>query len=222
MKNTFIASTVAAIMLSGAASAATLTGTFSIDIYQTLNATTQQSRANEADGLSASTFLDSITYNGALDFGTYDSSDSTTIGDWLASGGGTIWSLEDSTRDLQQSKPDIGSGSATTTFYDITGVFDLGAGFDSVIRHDDGFSTYDDGAFLAAYSNPTGVRNTDSDGFDGGVWRMIYSATNGDPSVLKVTGDNLPSPVPVPAAGFLLVGALGGLGFAGRRRRKAS
>lgn len=30
------------------------------------------------------------------------------------------------------------------------------------------------------------------------------------------------APVPVPAAGFLLVGALGGLGFAGRRRRKAA
>ena len=28
--------------------------------------------------------------------------------------------------------------------------------------------------------------------------------------------------VPVPAAGFLLLGALGGLGFAGRRRRKAA
>jgi len=30
------------------------------------------------------------------------------------------------------------------------------------------------------------------------------------------------SPVPVPAAGFLLLGALGGLGFAGRRRRKVA
>ncbi|WP_299356634.1 VPLPA-CTERM sorting domain-containing protein [uncultured Shimia sp.] len=30
------------------------------------------------------------------------------------------------------------------------------------------------------------------------------------------------APIPVPAAGFLLVGALGGLGFVGRRRRKTS
>lgn len=29
-------------------------------------------------------------------------------------------------------------------------------------------------------------------------------------------------PIPIPAAGFLLVGALGGLGFAGRRRRKTA
>jgi len=68
---------------------------------------------------------------------------------------------------------------------------------------------------------------------DGGV---SVNVNSGDTFSLVATWESIDNPfspgtgnldffiaaVPVPAAGFLLLGALGGLGFAGRRRRKAA
>ena len=213
-----LASGVLALALSaGAASAATLSGTFSINIYQTVGANAAQSAATVAN-LAASTFLDSIVYNGDLNFAT-SVGDTTTIGSWLATGvGGTVFGLDPLVAALQQSKGNITNTTATTTFYDIVGVFT--SGFNSVIRHDDGISVFDDGNALFASAAPTAVTTSNVNGFNGGTWRLIYAATNSDPSVMRVTGDNLPSAVPVPAAGLLLLGALGGLALL-RRRKKA-
>jgi len=218
MKNltTYLASGALALALSaGAASAATLSGTFTINIYQSTMVDAAQSAATLAN-VAASTFLDSIVYNGDLDFAT-SAGNSTTIGSWLATGvGGTVFGLNPLVAALQQSKADIGAGTATTTFYDIVGVFT--SGFNSMISHDDGISVFDDGVLFATSAAPTSVITTAANGFDGGTWRLIYAATNSDPSVLKVTGNNLPTPVPVPAAGLLLLGALGGLAFWRRRK----
>jgi hypothetical protein len=198
-----------------AVDAATLNGTFTIDIYHRLNATAAESAASVGN-LDAGEKVDTITYTGDLSFATSVGS-STTIGSWLATGLGTVTGLDLVTAGLQLSKANIDDGSATTTFFDIVGVF--ASGFNSIVRHDDGITAFDDGAQLATSAEPTTVINTAVNGFDGGVWRLIYAATNSDPSILQVTGDNLPSTVPVPAAGFLLFGALGGL--AALRRRKS-
>ena len=162
------------------------------------------------------TFLQTITYTGALDFATSIGS-STTIGSWLATGAGVVSGLTGGTSGTQLSSADINAGTATTTFFDIVGVF--AQGFNSIVRHDDGITAFDDGTQIASSANPTTVVDTAVNGFNGGTWRLIYAATNSDPSILRVTGDRLPSTVPVPAAGFLLFGALGGL--AALRRRKS-
>ena len=214
IKNILGAAFTAAFFAS-AADAATLNGTFTIDIYQTTNATTAESRA-EKSNIGPGNFLDTITYEGDLDFGTFDGSDATTIAGWLATGGGSVIGLDAIVGALQLSKPSIGSGTATATFFDIYGLF--ASGFDSIVRHDDGVSVFDGGTVIAASAAPTTVKNTAANGFDGGTWNLLYVATNGDPSVLRVTGEDLPTTViPVPAGLPLLLTALGG--FALFRRR---
>jgi len=52
--------------------------------------------------------------------------------------------------------------------------------------------------------------------------RAQSTGPTGNDSIKLVDFDRIPSPVPLPAAGFLLLGALGGLGVAARRKRKAA
>ncbi len=144
--------------------------------------------------------------------------DTTTIGGWLATGvGGTVFGLNPATSILQLSKADINDGTATTTFFDIVGLF--ASGFSSIISHDDGISVYDDGLEIASSAAPTTVIDTAVNGFGGGTWRLIYAATNSDPSVLKVTGDDLPTTVPLPASLPLLLAGVAGIGLLRRRAR---
>lgn len=211
----YLLAAVAAVAIAGSAQAATLQGTFTVDIYQRLNANSAESRALPGN-LDPAEFLETITYTGKIDFATRAGS-STTIGSWLATGvDGIVTGLSAGVAALQLSKANIGTGSATTTFFDFVGVFT--SGFNSVARHDDGISVYDDGVQIANRANPTSVVNTNVNGFDGGEWRLIYAATNSDPSILKVTGDNLPTTVvPVPAALPLLLVGLGALAVVRRR-----
>ncbi len=215
---------VVAFALAAPAAAATLNGTFDISIYQRDNTNATQAAATQAN-LIAATAFETITYTGDLSFGTFLNSgpteDDTTIGSWLASGGGIVSGLSLLTAGRQLSTDDINTTPATarTTYFDIVGIFSQG--FDSVIAHDDGISVFDDGSEIANSQAPTNVRNTNVGGFNGGQFRIIYAATNGDPSVLRVTGDNLPSTVPVPAALPLLLVGLGGFAALRRRRAKA-
>lgn len=55
--------------------------------------------------------------------------------------------------------------------------------------------------------------------YESGTYVLMFSEGN---NPTNGHGEFLISSVPIPAAGFLLLGALGGLGFAGRRRRKAA
>lgn len=215
LKTTLLAG---AVMIAGTvtASAATLTGTFNVEAANVSGVNSSQSEATVTnfDNAFAGTYKDTFTYTGALNFGTSDSSDATTIGDWLATGGGTITTLDSTFADLQLSSPNINNGTATTTFFSF--VMNIpSAVTEFAVRHDDGMTIYDDGTLLGGFQNPTSVRNTSVSGFDGGEFRLIYVATNGDPSILEV------SAVPLPAGGLLLLTALGGVA-ALRRRRKAA
>lgn len=208
----------AATMIGSSAMAASiLSGTFKIDIYSTdAGGSRAKASATEANINNFAGPTDTITYTGALNFGTFDGKDRTTIGSWLATGGGSISGLSAATAGLQLSAPTF----ARTTFFDIRSFFSTG--FDSVVRHDDGMTFFqNDGSVLKASSAPTTAKNTTVNGFNGGDFRLIYVATNGDPSVLKVTGDDLPvgGQVPLPAGLPLLLSGLVGMGLIARRRR---
>lgn len=221
LKKLVTAVAVTFVMTAGA-HASTLSGVFSLDIVNVQNVNGGESGASIADFNDAAngivgtdTESDTGVYIGDLNFGTFDGSDGTTIGDWLASSGGTNIGFDSGFLDLQLSKPRIGRGTATTSFFRFTlnGALSNGG---LEITHDDGVGVYDlDGPiFLGGFEDPTGVRTTSIAPFSGGTLQIIYVATNGDPSVLRV------SEVPLPASAFLLLGGLGGLA-AMRRRAKA-
>lgn len=218
-KKAIIAAAVVSVGFVAQATAATLNGTFTIKIYQGTGLDTAESGAVKSNldingGLGV--FLETITYTGDLDFSTSNGT-ATTIDSWLATGGGS-YSVSGATGALTLSEPSISDGTARTTWFDIFGTFT--SGFDSMVTHDDGISVFDGGVEIAKRSAPTTVVDTDALGFDGGEWNLLYAATNSDPSVLKVTGDNLPSTVPLPAGLPLMLAGLGA--FAYMRRRKAA
>ena len=160
-------------------------------------------------------------FEGALDFGTFDGTDGTTIQQWLNTsvGSTTTWIGSD-LGDTQLSKDGIGNGTATTSFFYFELVEDLGAG-DFIVTHDDGFAIFNG---EEAGQNRVGGRNgptvevvTEVLGFEGGVFELLYVATNGDPSVLNVNYDA--SEIPVPASLPLLMAGIGGLAFMRRRAK---
>jgi hypothetical protein len=210
------------MVLAGAmtASAATLSGTFNVVAVNKANLNSAQSQASRDDFLAAQSGdptlynVDDFSYTGALNFGTSDGTDATTILDWLNTGGGVISGLDAGFGALQLSKPNISNGTATSTFFQFVMEIDNPV-TEFAVRHDDGIGIYDDGGFLGGFQNPTSVKNTSVFGFDGGEFQLIYVATNGDPSILEV------SAVPLPAGGLLLLTALGGVA-ALRRKRKAA
>ncbi len=160
---------------------------------------------------------DDFSYNGTLDFATYNYNDSTTVASWLSSGTGSAVGLAAGLGGAQMSKPDINSGTATTTFFLFTLLDSLGSS-DFAIKHDDGVGVFENGSLLGGFLGPNGVRTTNVSGYHGGTLQFLYVATNGDPSVFKVNATT----VPVPAALPLLVGGLGMMGFVARRKRSAS
>lgn len=240
MKILKIASAVVALSLAsvGVAGASTLlSGIFNVTAVNVTNLSTSESRAtmsnfnsalagtlgNPASDPQPSVFnTDTFTYTGALNFsvGQPQRADQR-IDDWLDTAGGNVTGLSSLFAGLQLSFPDIGSGSATTTFFLFERIGNLTAGvFD--IRHDDGVALFDDGVRAGGFNGPNGVRNTNGIAFDGGALSILYVATNGNPSVLQVRTTAEPAPIPVPAALPMLLAALGGLGFMAQRRRRAA
>ncbi|RYH05909.1 VPLPA-CTERM sorting domain-containing protein [Tropicimonas sp. IMCC6043] len=90
--------------------------------------------------------------------------------------------------------------------------------FAGSVLHDDGISAYDDGVLvsLASAADPTRAITTEFL-FNGGDFRLIYAAANGNPEVLSVTT----TPIPLPAGGLLLLSGLGGFAAFARRRKAA-
>lgn len=213
-----IAAATTAVLIAGAASAVPLSGTFTIDIYQRLDATYLEAHATEANLAAPDTvLLETISYTGSLWFGTYDPTDATTIGEWLSTSPDGVYSVSAATGALQLSSPDIDAGTSTTTFFDIVGTFT--DGFTLLVDHDDGMTAFDDGVQIASHAGPTTVITTPVNGFDGGEFRMIYAASNGDPSVLMVDAQStVIDTVPLPAGLPLLLTGFAGLALLRRRR----
>lgn len=219
MKKTIGLAVLAAVAISTSANAASfLSGTFTIDIYNYNSSGVQaNSDATLANlGSVAGTKDATVTYTGALDFRIPSgNSGTTTIADWFDSGTGTVTGLTSAVGDLTLSTPTF----QNTTMFDIVGIFAPDAAFTASIQHDDGVTVLDDGLEVAASAAPTQEKTTGFS-FNGGELRLIYVAANGNPSVLEVTGDDLPTTVPLPAGLPLLLAGLGG--FAVLRRRKAA
>ncbi|MFK7746236.1 MAG: hypothetical protein AB8B47_14365, partial [Roseobacter sp.] len=113
INKTIIAAAVVSLGFAAQATAATLSGTFSIDIYQGTGLGSAQSQATKANLGTSGTFLETIIYTGDLDFGT-NNGNNTTIGDWLATGVNGSYSVSAGTAALQLSKANISNNSATT------------------------------------------------------------------------------------------------------------
>lgn len=211
MNRTFAALAVAATAFLSAesATAATLAGTFNVDIYNfNAGGSTATASATAANVTAqAANLIASITYTGVIDFvvDLPQSQSATTINEFLATGGGIIVG-DTSGLDILLSTPSF----AITTFFDFTAA-DLGS-FRGNIRHDDGVTLLRDNVVIASSAPPTEAIDTPFTDASGD-FRLIYAAANGNPSILQVTA------VPLPAAALLLLGALGSLAFVSRRRR---
>lgn len=216
MLKSIMLAAVAASTIAGAASAATLTGTFNVRAVNVQGINSSASQATTSNFIAArlaSNPEDLFTYTGALNFGTFDGTDATTIGDWLATGSGVVDGLDPTIAGLQLSKPNINNGTATTTFFNFIMTDLLGPVTRFVVNHDDGVALFDDGVRIGGFNGPNSQRTTTVTGFDGGSFALLYVATNGDPSVLRI------SAVPLPASLPLLLAGLGGLAFLRRRAR---
>jgi hypothetical protein len=225
MMKKLVSAVALTVALAAPSFAATLNGTFTVTVVNAKNQTSAQSEAtfanytaagaNALNGVEGYSF-DSFTYTGNIDFASFGGA--TTIAGWLASAvGGTVDGLS-SIGDALLSKGSIGNGTATTTFFAF-GMNTLLGPTDFTITHDDGVAVFDLDAgvdLVGGSVGPNSVLTTNVSGFNGGRLGILYVATNSDPSILKVDV----AAVPVPAAGFLLIGALGGL--AALRRRKAA
>jgi hypothetical protein len=197
--------------MAGSADAATLNGTFNIDVYH-YNAGGVQSNADASAAVVAAhgaDLLTTITYTGNLDFGAF-SGGGNTILEFLTYSGGIV-------SDTTGLSTLISSGGfQTTTLLDITGF--LATALIGDIDHDDGVTLFDKNGNIVLNSATPTPPISSAFSIIAGAFRLIYSAANGNPEVLKVDV----SPVPVPAALPLFGTALGAMALLRYRRKRGA
>lgn len=217
------------------AQAATVSGPFSVSIYQSSGNTGASTAAikllanNQADltnpmltdGVS---FLETGSYNGAIDF--YTSGGGSTIGDFLNSAGGTPSGFSLATLNLALSTSGVTSTGITTLFV-FSGSTTAAGAIAGNVTHDDGASIWVPSTASYAMHQPVPTSSTTdvyssiaaSTPFD-----IYYVSANGDPEQLQMTSaNNADLTTPLPASVWLFGSVLAGSGlFFGRRRKRQS
>ena len=227
MFKSILAATAITIGTIGSATAATLSGSFFVEVSHVTNLNSAESqatlsnfnaaRAGTLGGVDSTSTNDLFIYGGSLSFRVPGPQDaSQRIDDWLDTGNGVVIGLDTTLGALQLSEANIDDGTAQTTFFLFRRLEPLAAGSFS-INHDDGIAVFEDGNLIGGVLGPTSETTTVVNGYGGGVLSILYVATNGNPSVFEV--DFTPVPVPLPASLPLLLAGVGGLAFLRRRAR---
>lgn len=223
MNRIMIAAAIASVALSGAASAATLNGTYTINIRNFADTDSDPTIVTSTNSAATRTNVDAVgidatvQYTGDLNFSvTTGQNVSTYIDDFLTSGGGSYSILFGDQTFLDTTQLSLGDYSVTT-FFEILGSF-AGDALNGVITHDDGITLEAVNQTGGVSAPPTSKKITNFTA-DAGEFTLLYAAANGNPSILNVQADI--SPVPLPAGAVLLLTGLAGFGVA-RRRRKAA
>ena len=210
---------VAAMVTAGAiggAQASTLTSSaLHFDVYNYdaggSSANADATQANVAAAALAGKLVASFDYTGDVGFLEPSSGGINTIGAFLQSAGGNLFNFTTGSLAALSGMTMSTGGFRTTTLMNIMG--SLMTGGTLSITHDDGISFCQ--SACSGKDVPTSAY-TDVFNPSAGAFQLIYSAANGLPEQLTA---NM-SAVPLPAAGFLLLGGLAGL--AGLKRRKAA
>ncbi len=207
MKRLLLAS-LAASGFALAAHATPLTGTFNISIYQgTGNGTSTDPlvQANLTNPLFGTTPVGTLSYTGALNF---DAGSATTIGGFLATGGGVITGSFPGAADTLSTAP-----FGTTTLFSITG--SNTEALTGSVTHDDGASLYSGSGNAVVFdsSSPTSVTSTGYT-LPGGSFDLVYVEANGAPAVLDFNVTSVPEPMSIAILGVGLIG----LGVMSRRK----
>lgn len=105
----------------------------------------------------------------------------------------------------------------------ITGVASFVNGQQYTVTSDDGFRLIVDGSILSEFGGLRGPNNSTSATWTGATGNYGFTLWyyEGNVTQAQLQANLTPAPIPVPAAGVLLLSALGGLSLA-RRRKKAS
>src|SRR5665213_2525700 len=162
-------------------SAATLTGTFGVTIYQgpgngdINNANNQAQQGNPL--ITSADELGTGSYTGGLDLNE-GSSGTNTIGAFFASDGGSLTGFSSGVLATELSTANF----VTTTVMVITG--NISGSADGTINHDDGMSLYDGANYanlVAGSPSPTVDIPTSFSGLSG-PFELIYDEANGLPA----------------------------------------
>ena len=145
----------------------------------------------------------------APDSTTFDVNDATvnTVGQWIASGGGTLLSGD-------------GTHTQDNTLWNVVGHVSVTSGETFTFKHDDGITLIIGGLEVIHAPGPTPAVTTTGTytGLPGNQpFQLVYGECCGGPSVLNV---NLPlnSGTPEPATWAMMAPGFAGFGFVGFRR----